>query len=125
MERAFLSSAAWWDAGAIVYICSCTSSLINPEESAPSEPLSRFKTGGSSSITAAFSGLSPHVAAQLQHPGPQHGLADLSQATHSDSDQPGADQRRTAHAVHLRVGFRWRAERPPARGVPHVARLLG
>src|SRR5215475_5925789 len=45
-----------------------------------SEPLSRFKAGGSGSITAAFSGLSPCVAAQLQHPGPQRWLADLRAA---------------------------------------------
>jgi hypothetical protein len=55
--------------------------------------------------TAAFSGLSPRVAAWLQHPGSQPWLADLSQATRSDSDHPlEADQRRTAVAVHSRVG---------------------
>jgi hypothetical protein len=45
-------------------------------------------------ITAAFVGLSLGVFAWLQHPESQHGLADLLQATHADSDQPVADQRR-------------------------------
>src|SRR5262249_54304109 len=53
-------------------------------------------------ITAAFSVLSLGVAAWLQHPGSQHWLADLSQATRADSDQPReADRKSPPQAVGL------------------------
>ena len=56
-------------------------------------------------ITVAFVGLSRGVSAWLHHPEPQRWLADLPQATHSDSCQPEVDQRRMADATHSRVGW--------------------
>jgi hypothetical protein len=74
-------------------------------------------------ITAAFAGLSPCVAARLQHPDSSRvGWPTCRRRRTSRSGQPEADQRRRAAAVHLRVGSLWRAERPPATAVPQFAR---
>src|SRR5262245_36926212 len=51
--------------------------------------------------------------------------ATLLQATHSDSGQPEADQRRQADTCLLRVGWKWPARTPLAGWAPTPARPSG
>jgi hypothetical protein len=67
------------------------------------EPLTRKNPGGSGRITAAFSRLFLSVSAQVQHPGSEHWLEDLAQATGSDSGVV-AHQRKTEGSAYSPLG---------------------